>query len=128
MADLDGLDMEMEERVESRVAGRVIDSRMESGAIIEKGKLVKGSGKANGLAKGVVLGASHPSLVEGSKRVQSAGNPNGQGSLRKMKERVLRDVTNRLEAGSVSFKPMVVGPGVVSRHISREASVYNNMA
>lgn len=44
-------------------------------------------------------------MVEGSKRVEAAGNPNGQESQSRTKERALRDVPNKLEAGSINFKP-----------------------
>lgn len=64
-----------------------------------------------------VLRASHQSLVGGSKQVQrvgleASGNLKGQGILRKIKERALKDVTNKLDTGPVSFKPMRNGPRV----------------
>lgn len=65
----------------------------------------------------MVLSASHPDLLVGAKLVSpevhgEMGNPKGQGILLRIKEKVIKDVTNKLEAGPVSFKPNWSGPRV----------------
>lgn len=69
-----------------------------------------GASSGSSLMDRVVLSASHPNLIErarhvGSSELEAAGNPIGQGILRRMKEKVLKDVTNKLEVGPVNFKP-----------------------
>lgn len=78
MEDLDRVEMDTEEQVDSAVAARGAESRVELIAALGKGKQTMGSGKSNGLG-GVVLKAYHPGLVEGSKSVHLVGNPDGHG-------------------------------------------------
>lgn len=118
MEDLDGVEMDTQERVESGTAGRGIDSRVESGVAIGKEKqVVEDSDKIHGLGEGLVMKGSHLGLVEGSKTVHMVGNPDGQGGLNKKIEGVQREVTNLMKVGPVSFKPKVVGPDVQTANV-----------
>lgn len=57
----------------------------------------------------VVLKASNLSLLAGLRQVQRAemalvGNPSGLGITLRMKKKALRDVTNKLESGPMTFR------------------------
>lgn len=111
MDDLEGLEMETKEIDRG-------DHVHEASVHAKTSSVVEGrEGFDNGANSGassvnqvVLISASHPDLLEGARQVNSggleaAGNPKGQGILRRMKEKVFKDVTNNLETGSVSLKP-----------------------
>lgn len=80
-----------------------------------KEKSVKEKSSVSCVADKVVVKASHPSLLDGSKQVESdgleaVGNPSGLSMQGRMKEKILKDVTNKLEPGPKKFKPAWNGP------------------
>lgn len=82
---------------------------------LDKTKRNKESISSDTLTGRTILKASHPNLVKGSRQVQrteveASKHPNGQGLLRRMKQKVLKDLKNKLVAGPVSFKPNHSGP------------------
>lgn len=62
------------------------------------------------------LRASHPDIIGDSKAVKSGTNPTGKGSAIRRKERILTDISNKLNTGHLFTKPNTVGPreGTVS--------------
>lgn len=54
------------------------------------------------------------------------GKPNGQGGPNVRKEKLSRDVTNKLGMGSMSVKPVQVGPCAVSSNL-RDKEIGANM-
>lgn len=106
-------------------------ARMESGSSNRKSKPNMDAVNVDGSVDGFVLRASHPSLVEGSKRVGTTDervnvNPDGQSILRRMKERVLKEVTNKLDVGPVTFKPLWAGSRLGRGTFTCESDVLNN--
>lgn len=75
------------------------------GAAAAMGKRVESSNKPDGMGTDAVLRASHPELMKGSEAVNAETNPNGQRGTSGRKERVLRDLTNKMDMGSSSLKP-----------------------
>lgn len=72
--ELEGDEMETEEWEEVRAAAKAKKVRVELVGAVGKRKKAE-SDKANGLEEVVVLKASHPGLVEGSKTVQLNAKP-----------------------------------------------------
>lgn len=113
--DLGGADMETEEGMIGEQDVNANGWAKESSSKMGKVKPSNEMESANDLASKFVLRASHPSLVEGSRqvlrgKVDESKNPNRQGMQKRTKEKVLRDVTNKLEAGPISFKLTWSGP------------------
>lgn len=80
-----------------------------------------------------VINASHSSLIIGSKQVkqtelQEGVNPNGLGSQRRLKEKALKDVTNKLETGPVSLKSAWNGLRLGSSSFVKENLLFKNKA
>lgn len=48
--------------------------------------------------------------MEGLKAMHAAGNPKGRGGISGTKERMLRDLTDRIDTGLASVKPIQVRP------------------
>lgn len=114
MEDLNSSDMDTDtgEEDQAQVEGNLVNSPKPNE---ERGSLNNDGTPASNSVETVVLSASHPDLLVGAKQVCAAvhsetENPKGQSILRRMKEKALKDITNKLEAGPVSFKPKWSGP------------------
>lgn len=89
-------------------------------------------GLTEGSIDGFVLRGSRLSLVEDLKRADTAGegvsvNPSGQSIIKRTKDRILKEVTNKLDVGAVAFKPLRARPRVGSGNASREIHGLNNI-
>lgn len=90
---------------------------MESIAIVANAKAARSKKPDSTPMVEAVLKASHLSLIVGSKQVQQtevqgAGNPNGVGMQRRLKEKAVKVVLNKLEAGPVNLKAIAAWNGM----------------
>lgn len=108
--EMDGLEMETEGREDSEMDADISGAHINKGVATAKGKQVESSTIPTGTGISVVLRASHPELIEGSKTVNAKRSPNGQGAASGKKERALRDLTNNMDGGLSIPKPIHNGP------------------
>lgn len=125
--------MEVEVDMEGVMVGGDNDSWVESVSLAGKEKPVMATTGVGGATEGFVLIACYPDLVEGSKRVENKGleasdGPKGQRTMRKMKERVLKVVINKLVLSLISFKPTGNGPSDHSGLVVRDSALLKNKA
>lgn len=93
MEDLNGLDMEKEDNGAGKQAYVVGVEAKEQSSVEGREDTNNGASSGSSSIEKVVLSASHPDLIEGTKQVwssklEAAGNPTGQGILRRIQEKV----------------------------------------
>lgn len=77
---------------------------------------------------GMIFKTSHPSMLEGSKQDRRAESVTAGNPLQRMKEKVLKDVTNKLESDPISLKPAWSGLQVGGSSGVKESMVSKSKA
>lgn len=121
-----GEDMDVEAAVAEDYVDAEEDSFAPNGAMESEAAEIA---VRNRVEEEVVIASSHAKLVEGLQAVAGPGQNVGRSSVsmgqRKMKEKVLRDVTNKLDPKPVKLKPSWVGGKAANGSGLREVGVAN---